>query len=295
MRFIREKLTAGIYSVALKSTDVRGNKGVCTQKGMSWRRYLCAMTIMVFVCVCSANVVFVYADEPLPSVTELPEEKSDESTTVLKDGVSDDYFGKVADGLSTTMEGLVENEEETVSGIVGIGKRVLETVIYYIPFVGIGIFLFGIGIAIVSIVNKSNRRWGLRMAIVTSLVLYLAYIFLIMLYDINFMGRVPKEVIRPDNLDHYGEVYFDVWEEVLDAERLAGLADKALSKDVIAILTKFYQESAFDIGVVVFSLGLLLGIIMKSNPVIKKWARIVLCVIVPVVLYAGYWYISRLS
>jgi len=176
-----------------------------------------------------------------------------------------------------------------------MGMRVIEKVIYYIPFIGIGIFLFGAGIAVFSILNKSNRRWGIRMAVICSIVLYIAYIFFVLIYDVHFIGKQPAEVVRPENLDHYGTVYFDVWEEVLNAERLAGLADKTLSTDIISILINFYKESAFDIGVVVFGFGLLLSIIMKKNPVIKKWARFVLCFVVPIVLYIGYWYVTRLN
>lgn len=259
----------------------------------------CIFAVMFAVCIllCGGRAE-VYADEPTPTptVTEAPgKNDTQEGSTMIKDGVSDSYIGTVTDGINTTVNGLVNNDEDTVNSIVRKGMETLEKVIYYIPFVGIGVFLVGAFIAIFSILNKSNRRWGIRMAVVTSIALYAAYIFIILIYDVNFIGKQPAAVIRPENLDHYGEVYFDVWEEVLDAERLAGLADKTLSTDVISILRLFYQESAMDVGVVVFGLGLLLSIIMKRNPVLKKWAGIVLCVVVPIVLYVGYWYISRLS
>lgn len=291
----RSRAQKKIFMAGMKTV---GSMRRCFEKVDTW----CGITyvmILVFGLFLSGQVVTAYADEltqtPTPTVTEFPEEKSDEGTTIIKDGVPDSYASGVTVGLSTTVEGLVNNEEEAVNSVVRLGMLTLEKIIHYIPYIGIGIFLIGVAISVISIINKGNRRWGIRMAIVTSIVLYLAYIFLILLYDINFMGRKPTEVIRPESLDYYGEVYFDVWEEVLNAERLAGLADKTLSKDVIAILVNFYQESAFDIGIVTFGFGLLLSIIMRRNLVLKKWARLVLCIVVPIVLYAGYWYISRLN
>lgn len=267
-------------------------KGIYILRNIKGLKILFSVLLAVFL-LTGGRITKTYADEPspTPTVTEAPKENS----TMIKDGVSDSYLGEVTEGINETFTGLVKNDEETVNKVVQMGMRTMEKVIYYIPFIGIGIFLFGAGIAVFSILNKSNRRWGVRMAVICSIVLYIAYIFFILIYNIHFLGRQPGELIRPETLDHYGRVYFGVWEEVLNAERLAGLADKTLSRDIIAVLINFYKESAFDIGVVVFGFGLLLSVIMKRNPVIKKWARFVLCFIVPIVLYIGYWYVSRLN
>ena len=191
---------------------------------------------------------------------------------------------------------LIYNDNTAIDRLVGGSKLVFEKIIYYIPFIGIGIFIFGACIAIFSIVNKGNRRWGVRMAVVTSIALFFTYIGIIVVYDTYVIGKKPEIVVRPElsGLDHYGEVYFNVLEELLELEKKVGLADKMLSRNIPELLVNFYKESAFDIGIVVFGLGFLLAVIVKKNVPLKKWARIILCVVMPIILYAGHWYVSRL-
>lgn len=289
-------LKANVWALQKCSRAKEEKKKYRYLKGYGRAKTIVFLSLLLLMLCSNASLTVAAQEEviPSPTVTEVPKEEREEGTTMIKDGVSDSYIGDVTEGIGTTVNGLVNNEEETVNSIVRGGMYVMEKVIHYIPYVGIGIFLLGAGISVFSIFNKSNRRWGLRMAVVTSIALYAAYIFIIIIYDMNFWGKQPEELIRPENLDHYGEVYFNVWEEVLNVERIAGLADKTLSADVIAILINFYQESAFDVGVAVFGLGLLLSVIMRKNVVIKRWAGIVLCIIVPIILYVGHWYVSRL-
>ena len=275
----------------------------CTAKNGLWKAVFLSMAICVAVMGGKVPQTVAYASEateqnvsvtPVPTVTPTVTPVPTEGVeTVFKDGVSDDYIGDVATGLTTTVDKLMDADGDTLDQIINGSTAIFNEVLYYLPYVGIGFFVLGAFIAMFSIKNKSNRRWGIRMAIVTSIVMFLAYVFIIVLYDYNFKGLRGEEILRPENLDHYGELYFDVYEEVLDVERAAGIAEKVLSRNVFGILTYFYVESASYVGIAVFGLGLLLFSISKKNGIVRKWAGVCLCFVVPLILYIGYWYITR--
>ena len=272
-------------------TVKKEKSGACTavSKNTMCFRMFFIFSLFLFLAFSAGSKICTYADTTDENISaEIEESKEVDEQT-------DGMVKSEDDSSVNEMEKVLTGDSKTGSAFHKLGKKFLEKLIYYIPFVGVGIFLIGAGISAASLINKGNRRWGIRMAVLTSIGLFIAYILLILLYDSQFIGIKPTEVVRPEVLDHYGMVYFNVLDKVLDAQRLSGLADKVLSRDIFSVLVKFYEESAFDIGIVVFGFGLLVSIIMKRSPIVKRWARIVLCVIVPIVLYAGYRYIMGLD
>jgi len=224
-----------------------------------------------------------------PAVTVVPTEGEE---TVLIDGVSEEYLGNAQNGLTTTVEKIVSSDKDIVDRIVDDSTAAIGRILYYLPYIGIGFFVIGAFIALFSIKNKANRRWGIRMAIVVSVVMFFAYILITLIYEYNFRGMKAEELVKPEQLDYYGELYFAVYEKVLRVEQIVGIADKVLSKNIPAILVCFYAENAEHVGISVFGLGLLLWILSKRNKVNRRWA-VCLCFIVPLILYIGYWYITK--
>lgn len=198
-------------------------------------------------------------------------------------------FTKAFSGITIDLNGLMGDG----TSINDTGEKVLSTCLKYIPVFGIGVFVLGMIIAMFSIKNNSNRRWGLRMGIISSLVLYLIYVLLAVLYDYVYKDAPLQELVRPENLDFYGSVYFDTVERILHLQQMAGFAQETLSKNVFAVLTDFYLNSAVDISVAVVVLCLILSALSRGNPPLRRWAR-VLCVIVPVLLYFGVWYMGMM-
>lgn len=299
--------SSGMFCESRLSKMMKRQDGLCscTAKKIPWKAVFLSLAICVTVIGGTVPRKMVYASDttkqsifvtpaatvtPTPTAAPVPTEGVE---TVFKDGVSDDYLGDVATGLTTTVDNLMDADEDTIDQIISGSTAIFNEVLYYLPYVGIGFFVLGAFIAMFSIKNKSNRRWGIRMAVVTSIVMFLGYIFIIVMYDYNFRGLRAEEIIRPEYLDYYGELYFDVYEEVLSVERAAGIADKVLSRNLFGILIYFYAESASYVGIAVFGLGLLLFLISKKNGIVRKWAGVCLCFVVPLILYIGYWYITR--
>jgi len=223
-----------------------------------------------------------------PTVTASPTEGDEPSTN---NDVAREYLENSLKEFTSTAEKIAE--EDATELVLDSSASVFEKILFYMPYVGIGFFVLGAFIALLSIKNKANRRWGIRMAVVVPLVTFFIYIIITLIYDHYFRGVKVEELVRPEQLDYYGRIYFDVYEEVLNLEKLAGIADKMLTKNVLNILVHFYAENAMHVGIAVFGLGLLLCVLSRRNGVIRRWAGVCLCIIVPLILYLGYWYITR--
>lgn len=287
--------------------QLQENNFSCTKRRLPWKMFFLGLAICVIIAGGKLSQEIVYAsgvqEDGNPTVSITPEmttiptavpTPAEIGGTIITDGVPDDYFSDVATGFTSTVDKIITSDEGMTGQMVRASSEILNKILFYLPYIGIGFFILGASIAMFSVKNKANRRWGIRMAVVTSVAMFFAYILLVMLYDYSFKGLKAEEMVRPENLDYYGELYFDVYEDILDVERVAGIADKTLSKNIIAVLMFFYVESAPHVGIAVFGLGILLSIISKRNVVIKKWAGVGLCVVVPLILYLGYWYIVRM-
>lgn len=188
--------------------------------------------------------------------------------------------------LSGTITGIADFENENNVALA----NVLEKVIPVIPYVGVALTLLGIVVAVFSVRNKNNRRWGIRVAIIFSILSFLFYVALSVVHDMYCLG-LDSGIRYSDTKEFYSVVYESAIERMIDNDLHFLLFTDEWYLDAFRSLQNLYLRTAFYYALVSFQVGFVLFIVAKRDRSLKRWSLLGLCFIIPLALFIGYQYI----
>lgn len=166
---------------------------------------------------------------------------------------------------------------------------ILWLVITFLPYVGVTLFLVGIFVAIFSIRNKGNRRWGLKLAITMTVLTFLLYIVLILAYDFVCNAGTVQFTSRPgqEKENFCEKIYFDTVEKM----KVEGQSFLFLGKDWISGMASAGRSVYMSIFILLIfvsvSVGMILLLVTKRDVAIRRFALAGLCIASPLTLIVG--------
>lgn len=168
----------------------------------------------------------------------------------------------------------------------------LLQMIIFLPYVGVVLFVIGIFVAIFSTRNKGNRRWGLKLAITESIIVFLLYVVLVLVYDYVCYGRIVQFTSRPEQLDFFEKTYYDT----VDRMKVEGQSFIFLGNDWINGVASAGRSVYMSVvALLVFasiSIGIVLRFVTKRDKAIRRFALAGLCIASPLALVVGAIFLS---
>lgn len=172
------------------------------------------------------------------------------------------------------------------------GLDILRQVIGFLPLVGVTLFLFGVVVAVFSVRNKGNKRWGIKLAVTEVLIVYLLYIGFTLAYDFLYKRYPVKMTSRPEQTNVYEDVYYGAVEELREKGQNFLLFEHGWLGKATVAGRKAYTDVALLFAFVSFSSGILLFVLTKRDLAIRRLALVGMCVVVPAALIIGYRYLA---
>lgn len=170
--------------------------------------------------------------------------------------------------------------------------EILEQGIKVIPFVGVILFLIGVGVAVFSTRNKGNRRWGIKLAVTQTVISYILYIAMILAYDFAFHDGVVGFVSWPEQMSFYEKVYYDTIIGLEnDGQRFLFL-EEDWSGSVTIAARRMYESIVGLLVFVSIGVGCLLFVVTKRERAIRRFALAGMCIAIPAALVVGYQFLK---
>jgi len=189
---------------------------------------------------------------------------------------------------SSLASGVIDGMRDVGENIQNIGANGLRQIIGLIPFIGVVLFLIGVAVAVFSVRNKGNRRWGLKLAISEAIITYLLFIAFTLVYDIAYKRYPVRYTSRPKQETIYENAYYNAVDELKEEGRGFLFFERGWMKKSVVAGRKMYTSVAPWLAFVSFSSGVLLFILTKRDVAIRRLAVAGMCVVVPVALMVGY-------
>ena len=226
-----------------------------------------SIILRIFLCV----VLFIAVSQDVVVAKAAAEQTAEESATVAEE------------------VGVLKDGEAKAKNLTAVG---LKQIIKVVPYVGVVLFIVGILVAVFSTRNKGNRRWGLKLAISETIITYILYIALTLVYDFAYNDGPVRLSSRPEQEAFYEKAYYDT----VDGMKEEGQSFLFLGEDWLegaAVASRRMYVSI--VGALVFvsiSAGVLLLIVTKRDKAIRRFAFAGMCIATPVTLVIGYLFLK---
>lgn len=215
---------------------------------------------------------------------------------MLFTAISPRYYVSAAEipvaGDSAIVQETVEVITEGGEAAANFTAKIVWQMITFLPYVGVVLFVVGIFIAIFSTRNKGNRRWGLKMAIMEAVIVFIMYIALILVYDYVCLDRTVQLSSRPEQQDFYEKTYYDT----VDRMKVEGQSFLFLGRDWINGVASAGRSTYMSVVALLIyasiSIGVLLLLITKMDKSIRRFALAGLCIASPLTLIVGAIFLS---
>lgn len=155
----------------------------------------------------------------------------------------------------------------------------------WIPRVGALLFVAGIVLAVVSTKSNSQRKWGIRIAVVESIVAFIFYIAACILYDKYYWDGTTVEA-SSFFVERYNAMKLSVSGLSAAYEQSKALGNTTMVS-VLKIIQQSFMEAMIPLAIVSFFIGVGVFLLNPGRRKSRKWALIGLCFIIPTALIVG--------
>lgn len=173
-----------------------------------------------------------------------------------------------------------------------VGYVVLEKGIQILPYIGVVLCVFGVFVAVFSIRNKGNRRWGIKLAVTVVIVVYFLYISMLLLYDFVVHMGVIGLLERPEQPSVYENIYYNVLDRLrIDGQQFV-LFEEGWQDDFVISVRQMYADIVGLLSFVSIGIGSLLLVVNKREKGFRRFAFAGMCVVIPATLMVGYQFLK---
>lgn len=257
------------------------------KKRIKLQFFICVLAMLVSVAM--GSVCRVRADDSTENIeiTDDVGELAEESEAAEDDGASN----LIESGKEILGNG-VDAIESGAAQIGNLGLAGVRKVIQLIPFIGVGLFLVGIVVAVFSTRNKGNKRWGLKLAITEVILTYVLYVVIILIYDFALRRYPVMETKRPAEQSVYDKIYYDVIDEMKADQEEFILLKKGWTNKAIVAGRRVVSSVAVVLIFSSLSVGVLLLIVTRTDRATRRFALAGMCIVLPVTLIVVYQYLK---
>lgn len=197
----------------------------------------------------------------------------------------------------------VSEEIDVIDGMLGklnegevkvkdIERTILEKLIRFLPYIGVILFVIGIFVAVFSIRNKGNRRWGIKLAVTEAIIVYFLYISMTFAYDFFFQKNVIGLLERPGTLSVYGRIYYNTLERLyMEGQQFVFLGE-GWQDDFVNAIRRMYMSIVGLLSFASIGIGVLLLVVNKREKGFRRFAFAGMCIAIPAALIVGYQFLK---